>query len=243
MSKPKVLFFDIETSANEGHFWGNRWEQNIIEITKYSDLLSFAWKLNQSKTKCLTRAGFQDKTDKSLCKMLKALLNSADIVVGHNCDAFDVKKLNARLAYHNLKPVKPLVTVDTKKVAKRYFNFVSNSLDDLGEYLGLGRKYKHSGYDLWKRCVAGEKTAFTEMAKYNKVDVDLLEKVYLRLKPHMHNHPSIALLEGNKDNCPSCGSANLQKRGLRATHASIKQQYVCKDCGSWTHKPIKKVKK
>lgn len=240
--KAKVLFWDIESSPNLGYCWG-KWEQNVIEYKKEWNLLSYAWKWQGEKTvHCKTLRDFGGN-ERKLAEHIHAQLMSADIIVGHNQDAFDVKKVRARFASFNMKPLKHLVSVDTKKVAKKYFAFNSNSLNDLGKTLNVGKKASTGGFQLWLDCMANKPKAWAKMAKYNKQDVLLLEAVYNRLQPHMTNHPSISLLQGSKDGCPSCGKDSLIKRGLRATHATIQQQYVCKSCNAWTCKPIKKDKK
>lgn len=242
--KPKILFYDLETSPNLGYVW-QKWETNVIEFHTEWEILSVAYKFaGDSSVKCITRQDFKDKTDKSLCKALHKLMAESDIIVAHNGDEFDLKKSNARFIFHGLTPPKIPTTIDTKKVAKRYFNFNSNSLNDLGQYLKLGKKVPTGGFQLWLDCMAGKSAAWKRMADYNKQDVVLLEKIYNKFLPWMQNHPSLSILKnGDKSGCPNCGSLSVQKRGLRATHASIKQQYVCNDCNSWHLKPLDKPKK
>lgn len=180
--KPRILLWDIETTPNIGYCWG-RWEQNIIEFVEESRLLSIAWKWEgEKKVNCLTTANMSEK---SLCQEFSKVLDQAHVSIAHNGNAFDVKKFNARLIYNRLKRSGPLMTIDTKSEAKKYFMFNSNSLNDLGKFLKVGRKYKHSGFELWLKCMKGNKKAYGEMAKYNKKDVELLERVYKRMKPFM----------------------------------------------------------
>jgi DNA-directed RNA polymerase subunit RPC12/RpoP len=77
------------------------------------------------------------------------------------------------------------------------------------------------------------------MESYNRQDVILLEKVYYRLRPWMDNHPNLSLLNQER-NCPHCGSEAVRKEGIRAAHLTLKQQYQCKDCGSWFLKSLGK---
>lgn len=237
--KVKILFWDIETKPNLGYCWG-KYEQNIIAFKDEGGLLSYAWKWQGEKNAhCKTLKDFGGN-EKKLLEHLHNNLSQADIIIGHNQDSFDVKKSRGRFVVHGLKPLKHLVSIDTKKVAKKYFFFNSNSLNDLGKILKLGQKVSTGGFQLWLDCMANKSKAWVKMAKYNKQDVQLLEQVYNRLKPYITNHPSISLLKGSKDGCPSCGSMKLQKRGLRATHKSISQQYQCNKCHAWHLKPISK---
>jgi DNA polymerase elongation subunit (family B) len=220
----KTLLFDIETSANLAYVWG-KYEQNVIEYKEEWRLLSVAWKwLDNPRIYALNAP----QNDKKLVKVLWELFDEADVIIGHNSDQFDIRKTNARFAYYNLPPPSPYKTVDTKKAAKRYFNFNSNKLDDLGEYLKLGRKVKHEGFSLWLGCLANNPLSWKRMIRYNKQDVVLLEKIYLRLRPYMTNHPKIY----GKTKCPHCGSNNVIYRGM-STSPKPKQRISCKDCGIW----------
>src|ERR1017187_7486845 len=112
MKKAKILFYDIETSPNLAYVWG-KWEQNVIAYKSEWEILSFAWKFKGDKSvKCLTRADYKDKTDKSLVIDLKRIMDSADLIVAHNGDQFDIKKSTARMIFHGLNPTRILKTID-----------------------------------------------------------------------------------------------------------------------------------
>lgn len=231
-SKPRILLFDLETSPNLGYSWG-RWEQNIIEFKEEWQILSVAYKwLNEKQTLCKSIKDFNSKNDKELTKHLWRLFQEADIIIAHNGKAFDIKKAKARFVFWKLKPCKRLSVIDTKQVAKNGFGFNSNSLDDLGNHLGVGRKIKHEGFGLWLKCMSGDAKAFCRLKKYNVQDVVLLEKVYKRLKPWILDHPSLSSI-AHRTGCPNCGSAHVVKYGLRANHAGVRQQMLCKACGAW----------
>ena len=175
--------------------------------------------------------------DRKLVKELWHLLDKAEIVIAQNGDAFDLKKINTRFAYYGMPPPSPYRTVDTLKVARRYFAFNSNKLDYLGEYLGLGRKIKHEGFELWKRCIDGDLKAWKQMKAYNRQDVVLLEKVYLHLLPWIKNHPN---LDNYSDTtvCPKCGSKELQRRGYQFNQTTKYARIQCKNCGGWSRSPV-----
>jgi hypothetical protein len=231
----KTVIFDIETSPNLGYVWG-KWEQNVIENVKDWRVLSFSYKvLGENKTYAYGLCDFpgykKDKDDDTkLVKKLHEVLSDADVVVAHNGDEFDIKKANARFLAAGLTPPTPYKSIDTKKVAKKYFKFDSNKLDELGRYLGIGRKLQTGGFDLWKGCMYGDMKAWTLMKKYNKQDVDLLEKVYLRLRPWITNFPTFE----NRGVCRNCGSTRLQSRGHRYTISNKIQRLQCSGCGAWS---------
>lgn len=227
----KILLYDIETSPNVSFTWG-MWEQNVIEIVKHWELLSIAYKwLGDSKIECISRQN--EKSDKALMTKWLKIVDEAEIVVAHNGIKFDNKKVNTRLIKHGLTPPSPSKTVDTKQVASRHFNFNGNSLDALGDFLGVGRKHKHNlGFELWKGVMNNDPAYWKIMIEYNKKDVLLLEKVYLKLRPWMNQHPNVS--ERGRKECPKCKGVNLQKRGIVKTVANTFQQYQCKDCGGWS---------
>jgi hypothetical protein len=236
MSTPsKIVFLDIETSPSLGWVWG-AWQQDVIEFDKSWHLLSFSYKvLGQSGqvTKALCdypnyKKNLED--DRALTQDLWEVLNGADIIIGHNLDKFDIKKSNTRFITHGLQPPAPYKTVDTLKIARKVFKFDRNKLDELGRYLGLGRKLATTGYKLWLACMSGDEKAWTLMKKYNAQDVRLLEKVYMRVRPWATNHANV---NQGQQNCPKCGSTRVQRRGWEYTNLRKKQRYQCRSCAGW----------
>ena len=124
--------------------------------------------------------------------------------------------------------------IDLLTTARNRFRFVSNKLDYVAQALGVGKKHKHAGHELWVRCMAGEADAWIEMEEYNKNDVVLLEKVYEVFRPWIRNHPNAGLYgDAEVDVCPVCGDDNLTKRGFAYTAAAKYQRYRCSTCGHW----------
>lgn len=237
--EPKILVFDIETAPNLVYTWG-MWDQNVIAVKQDWYILSFVAKWLGSKDViakglCDYKGYAQDKSnDKLLVEDLWKLFDSADLILGHNGDEFDIKKCNTRFLIHGLTPPTPFKSVDTKKVAKKHFRFDSNKMDELGRQLGIGRKKEHEGFALWLACMAGDRAAWKRMLAYNVQDVLLLERLYLRMRPYMTTHPNMNLLRGTTHSCPNCGSSNCQRRGHSITKTQLVQRYQCKSCGAWS---------
>lgn len=232
MSKAKVLFLDVETSPMLAHVWQRYFQHGgqVVSVEKEWELLSFAMKWHgKSSTLCFSRRRWSEE---QLLRMASFQINRADVVVAHNGDEFDLKKIRARMAFYGMNPLKQLSTVDTKKVAKRYFAFTSNSLNDLGQYLGCGKKAETGGFGLWKACMADDKKAWKKMETYNMQDVVLLEKVYDKLLPYMERHPHIAKIQGS-NGCPKCGSSSCRKEGIRGSAGGLRQQWQCRRCNGW----------
>ena len=244
----KILLMDIETAPSKGYYFDLWKEGNILWEESEWYMLSFSYKWLDKKStyvKALPDYSIypRNKTeDYYLTEDLWKLLDEADMVIGHNGDKFDIRKANARFIKHGFKAPTPYKTIDTLKIARKYFKFDSNRLDALGEYLGLGRKEKTGGIQLWKDCMEGKMKAWNMMKKYNKQDVILLENVYLELRPWMHNHPNVNIVDDDEKLCPACGSDHLQKRGFEITNSGLTkyQRYQCQDCAKWSKgKPIR----
>lgn len=233
----KIALLDIETAPNLGYTWG-KWEQNVIAFETMWYMLSFAWKwLGEDKITCIGLCDYNtykpgSTDDKKLLKDLWKVFDEADVIVAHNGDAFDIKKSNARFIIHDLKPPSMYKTVDTLKLAKKHFKFESNKLDDLGEYLEVGKKLPNAGFSTWKGCMAGNPDAWELMKEYNIQDVRLLEQVYLKLRPWATTHPDLNIYSHAK-NCPTCQSSKVQRRGLAYAKTVVRQRWHCQSCGSW----------
>lgn len=244
MTQLKTLLIDIESSPNIGYTW-EKYEQNVIEFIKERHLLCFTAKwLGSNKVITYGLDDFEGyekdmDSDKELCKELWKLLDEADVVMGHNSDKFDIKIINTRFAVNGLVPPSPFRTIDTVKIARKYFGFNSNKLNDLGQSLGLGTKLETGGFKLWLECMSGKKDSWKKMKAYNKQDVILLEKVYLRIRPWMTNHPNV-LTTKEDCKCFTCGSKKVQKRGFNYTKSNKYQRWQCLSCGAWTQGPIQK---
>ena len=124
-------------------------------------------------------------TERELLIKLHAILDAADIVVAHNGDSFDIKKINTRFIIYKLDPPSQYRTIDTKKEVKKIAAFDSNSLNNLGIDMEEGEKVKHRGFEMWEGCMAGNRKDWADMKSYNKKDVELLERIFRRLRPWM----------------------------------------------------------
>lgn len=238
IKRARILIYDIETAPNLAYVWG-KYQQDVVDFHTEWYIMSIAWKwFGEDKTYALALNDFDSHeagstNDKQLVEKLHDLFNEADVIVAHNGNSFDIKKSNARFLMHNLDVPSFYKSIDTKLVAKKYFNFNSNKLNDLCSQFGLGEKVDTGGFELWLGCLANDKKAWAKMKKYNKHDVVLLEKLYLKFRPWIDNHPAVNVIESNPEGCPKCGSTNMQSRGLRYTKTMSYRRYYCNDCRGW----------
>lgn len=236
---PKVLIFDIETSPLIGYTWGE-WQQDVIKLLQDFQVLTIAWKwLGEKKIHCLGQDDFKDYkpgkiNDRSLLQAFHPIISEADVVVAHNGDQFDVKKLNARMIVQGLKPYSPVKQYDTKKAAKRIGGFTSNRLGRLASDMDVARKGDPGGFGTWEGCLAGDPKAWAKMKKYNKLDLPPLEDIYKVLAPWDKQSPALNVIADRPESCPNCLSDKIQSRGLSTpTKVGRKRRYQCTNCGKW----------
>jgi hypothetical protein len=233
LASPRIAYFDIENAPSLGWFYDPHKEYNIVATEQDWFMLSFAWKwAGDSKAHVKALCDYpcytKSKTDDTaLVKDLWQLFDDADILIGHNVDRFDRRKANGRFLGCGLRPPSPYKTIDTLKIARREFMLNSNRLGDLGEFLGLGSKLATTGWDTWRRCIEGDARAWGSLKKYNRRDVILGEQVYEKLRAWNRNPPTRGC------GCPSCGSSNVQSRGVAVAKTRRYQRLQCQGCGHW----------
>lgn len=238
MKKLKILLLDIETAPHQVYVWG-MWDQNV-----QLDRL-----IEHGRTLCWAAKWYEDDTvyfdtevrgRRRMIRRIHKLMNEADIVVTYNGLKFDIPTLNNEFIKYGLDPIRPNKHIDLLRTAKSQFRLASNKLSFIAEYLNLGSKVQHKGFQLWTGCLAGNLDDWETMIDYNIGDVELLEKVYTRLRPWVKNHPDVAV-DNQEEHCAACGSSNIQRRGVRRTKAFSIVRVHCQDCGSWTDGTKKRI--
>ena len=225
----KILFLDIETSPNLAHVWG-LWQQNVAinQLVNSTEVICFGARWYGQRKVHFSSVHHDGKAE--MLKAIHELLDEADAVVGWNSAAFDMKHLRREFIENDMLPPSPSKDIDLMKVARQQFKFPSNKLDYVSQKLGVGQKIKHSGFELWINCMAGDDKAWREMKKYQIQDVNLLVDLYEKFLPWIKTHPP-HISEGLS--CTHCGSGHLQARGLSRTTTAVYQRYQCQGCGKW----------
>lgn len=239
-SGPKVLLFDIETAPAVSYHWG-RWKVNVgvSQVIQRPYVITWAakWLGHDFVMSDMlpNYEGFEKNPtdDYPIVHSLWKLLDSADIIIGHYVKKFDMAFMNARFAVHGFPPISPSKLVCTKELATKHFKFEANSLAELADSLGVENKNKMDFED-WKNCVQGTGTVegWEKMQEYNIQDVNVLEQVYLKLRPFDSSHPNISLYyQDSEIRCTVCGSKELDKIEKKAyTPLSSFESYRC-ECG------------
>jgi len=240
-NSPKTLLFDIENAPSLAYIWQLKNDYINPRMLK-SEWYMLCWSAKWLGEKEIMSAAIcQDAnynpnkpSDKEILVKLRELLDEADIVVAHNGKMFDVKKANTRFIGNRIPPPSPFRVIDTLAEARRHFLFTANSLNELGKFLGVGTKIRTGGFDLWEDCMNGDMNAWKRMIHYCENDVRLLERVYLKMRPFIKNHPNISVIRGEAV-CPKCGSKRIVKRGYMYTQSGTRQRFQCLKCFGWGH--------
>jgi len=137
----------------------------------------------------------RNRTDAGIAQRLHDLMESAEIIAGHNVVGFDLKKCNTVFMRHGLSPIVNKKTIDTLKLARSKLSHESNSLDYLSQYYGFSGKDEITRED-WRNGTAGDKKTLAKIEKYCTGDVingkSILEK-FLPLADKKYNFGALKL--------------------------------------------------
>lgn len=239
MADPKIFFWDVETSfiKIETYQWSlhpGEVHFPYSQVTQDWFIICAAWQWYGQKKihsvsvlddpKRFKKCHFDDY---HVVKTVSEEVSKADVIIAHNGDKFDVKKLNSRILLNGLPPHSGPAQQDTLKDLRSKFKLTSNKLDDLGAMRGTSRKLDNPR-GLWEAATDGEEWAIKHMVKYNKKDIAPLVETFEWIKPWIK--PKLNMKHFGGRGCPSCGSGNRIKNGIRY-QARKYQRYQCKDCG------------
>ncbi len=252
-NQPKILYIDIENSRMVVEFetyslYGNDViHPKHIKHDWYITCVAWGWLDNKAqKIKNIETVAVNDfktfkkdfRDDRLVVKKVHEVLQEADIIVGHNSDSFDIKKLNYKFIKYGLPAIDLPPTVDTLKVAKKYARSSSNKLYYLAKEFGVSMKIDLPPSVMHSADKGCEKS-LKKLVHYNKGDIKAGAQLYFKLLPYIKNHPNVDKILGKKidldrPNCQNCGSKRLQSNGHRVTKTGRYRRYKCNDCGSST---------
>ena len=243
-NEPRVLLLDIETLPNTVTSWGLKVDGYLSHdnILEERSIVCASWKWLgggqvHSASVLTHRSKDKEIPDLGVLRKLHGVMSEADCLVAHNGDRFDVPWIMARMVLTDLPPLRPVPTIDTKKIAKSRFLFNSNRLDYLGKYLKVGRKIE-TDFGLWLEAMKGSRKAIEKMVVYNREDVRLLERVYLKLRPYVPARLNMSHWSNDNRACPSCGEAALESRGIGMNRVSTYRRMQCRACRAWSSMPM-----
>lgn len=242
MTKRRRLFFDIEVSPNIAFIWSSGYKINVDpgSIIKERAIICICYKWEEEKD-IHSLQWDHKQNDKKMLEAFIKVANTADEMVGHNGDKFDLAWIRTRCLFHGLSMFPKYTTIDTLKIARSKFKFNSNKLNYIADFLGIGEKIK-TDFSLWKNIVLNkDPKAMESMIKYCKKDVALLEKVYNHLSRHIEPKTHFGVIFGGERlSCPECGSDEYNKQGSKVMASGLRRfLFQCKTC----HKYFQRIDK
>lgn len=235
----RIAILDIERIP--GRFAADFWDLNAFknrritphEVTEWPRTICLAWKWLEEKPVHFS-AEWEKGGYEGMIRNAHRVYDEADVVVGHNLNAFDTKHLRTSWRDLGLTPPAPFKVVDTLTQARKWFGDESMQLVALTARLGIATKTDAYDVRTARAAVAGDKKAQRKLKAYNIGDIIASEELYLKLRPWMNNHPHHALYALDDDDCcQNCGGKNLQRRGYEVVGVGKYPRFQCQDCGKW----------
>lgn len=244
-----VLILDIERLPGrakvqhrgltiEGEFWDlSGWKHTLGYRIHADDVLewprticaAWAW---YDRPRVEFAAEWGKGGHEGMLRRIWGAYDRAQIVVGHNIDAFDSKKLKSEWLAIGLQPPSPYKSVDTLKVARREFGYESNTLDALCTRLGIDAKTDSYSVEVARAACAGDRTAQKRLKGYNCGDIAATLGLYDTLRPWHAGHPhSIIGTSDDRPMCPNCWGDQLTPNGFTLANLILYRLYRCA-CGA-----------
>jgi DNA polymerase elongation subunit (family B) len=231
MKNLKILVLDIETGPSLAYIW-SLWDKHVPIQRIVENGTTLCWAAKWVDDEAVYTGSLDKHSELESMLRLKSLMDDADCIVHYNGKKFDIPIINRDMLRLGILPPSPHKDIDLLETVKRRFRFISNKLDYVAQYLGLGEKTKHAGFEMWVGCMKNDPESWRMMKTYNIQDVRLTEQVYKKLLPWLDRHPS----HGNVTNelvCPKCGSDDFLRKGFALTNTQKYQRYLCRGCGGW----------
>lgn len=224
--RARVLIFDIEATSLNASF---------------GHMLCFGYKyLGDKRPKVISLADFRTppagaEPDLYLTRRVHEIItNEADILVTYYGKEYDRKFINTRALMADLPPLPPLSAehVDLYFTTRGNLKLHSNRLQALSEALGCPWSKTPVRADTWRRAMRGDPKAMKYVIDHCRLDVDILEWCYLKLRPCVRQHPPLSAAAGA---CRSCGADRWVSNGRRFRLGEQQHRMQCQGCGAWKY--------
>jgi len=220
MSKPKILFFDIETAGVNA----------LRSDLGFVIMFGYKWNCERgARVLTIDEKHLRRFNDRKLLRQLSQKIKQADLVVAHFGSVFDRRFIQGRLLINKLPPIPPTKMRDTCMITRSVANFSSNRLKHLAKILNLkNQKLENNWPTAWFKVMQGDMKWLKRTATYCKGDVLALEELYNRIRPFDNAHPRI--FSGNK--CRVCGGG-VQHHGFAFVNDKKYRRFQCVKCYKW----------
>ncbi len=254
MTEIKYLLIDSEWTFAIGRFFPSKKPQYIparnIKYRQFCPNASWMWdhQVSVQSVSILDdpKQFKKDFRNDRICAVkLHKIMSEADVIVAHNLKEFDLPMLNVIFALYGLGPIPETKLIDTLKVARKYFRFAGNGLDDLLKFFGHDGKAEKPDWDL---LTDGDAKEIKISVKYCNRDVKGLQIIFKILKPYMRTElPKIrekkAVDHYGINCCDACQSKLLTNKGLGGVAPRVYPRVRCNECGHEMKGDIKLWKK
>jgi len=223
----RIVFFDIEATGLDAAF---------------GHVLAFGYKtFGEPRAHVLSLHDVPKpkpgaEPDSRLLRRIHTILtHEADVIVSFYGKEYDRKFLNTRMLMSGLPPLPPLSSehVDLYYTVRNNLKLHSNRLQGVSEALGCPMSKSPVRADTWRLATRGDREAMREVVEHCRLDVEILEWCYRRLRPFIRQHPPVTPY---REACRVCGSTQWQSKGWRFRMGGRHQRLQCQGCGAWTYR-------
>ena len=186
-----ILYVDTENSKS---IYGNYGAKVPSKYLRTDDLIQawymFGWCASYHGSDAVFSAFVTGKEsiacdDSRITRKLWGLMNSAEIIAGHNVAGFDLKKINTVFMKHGLPALDKKQTIDTLKLARSCLSLESNKLDYVSQWLGFSGKDEITNEDWWA-AQGGHTATLKKIERYCVGDVVNGKNVLTKFLPLAH---------------------------------------------------------
>jgi len=168
----RVLVWDIETTDL-------RSDLGLLLCVGFLDLTT-----GELVSKSVADFGHDER---ALVSWVKEVVESADILIGHNSLGFDKNFINGVLARHKLTPLPQRIHYDTYQIARNGFKGIpsSYSLRNLADFFGLEeQKDTAMSKSVW-RTAPVDAEALKRLKYHCEQDVRVTAQLWQTIKPYL----------------------------------------------------------
>ena len=228
----KILFFDLELSQAIATVW-NTGKQYVghHQLIEPQKIISYHWKWSDSDKVQNMDWGLHKQCDKKIIKQIKKDFDRADLIVAHNGNRFDMKKVYGRAMYHGIILNPKYVTFDTMVEVKRLASLPSYSLAFLCKHFGLPFKLDSGGKATWDQVQFDKsREALDHLLYYGDGDITSLEALYYHIRPYTQAKIHAGVLRGGERyHCPSCERLANYKSMYVTAAGTVQHWLQCSD--------------
>lgn len=240
-----VEFFDSETSPSKFWGWGAGEQyvdaKQLVDGTECKVICTQILDASESKP-TIYEWKYEDNKGDDTEVVIKTIerLNKANIVIGQNSKAFDVKVLQERAKILRLPPLNIDFMMDTLTASRASFRTLSHRLDYRSKQYNLGGKHKMEMQD-WIDIVEGRTSPKKKMIPYGAKDALDTREIFWKDLPY-YNLPKttvnkiLKLIENGLEavneteqlRCHPCAMARQRRFDI----GFVDNKPICKNCGN-----------